>query len=88
MVLNLVVTLGFAGSFAWRLDASSGSTPWGPLVVSLVCLCLLTVSGTLGGRLAYRYGVRVAAESDQAAGFVRSDHPSARRARPTSSKGD
>src|SRR3954447_17131733 len=69
MVLNLLVTLGFAGSFAWRLDASPGSTPWGPLVVSLVCLALLTVSGTLGGRLAYRYGVRVAAEPDQAAGF-------------------
>jgi uncharacterized membrane protein len=33
---------------------------------------VLGVSGYLGGKLAYRYGVRVADEATQAAGFRRS----------------
>jgi uncharacterized membrane protein len=69
MSLNLLVTAGFAVSFAWRLGESSGAVPAGPMLLSLVCLLLLAVSGTLGGRLAYRYGVRVAADSVQAEGF-------------------
>jgi uncharacterized membrane protein len=69
MSLNLVVTAGFTASFAWRVGQSPGPVPAGPLLVSLVCLALLVVSGTLGGRLAYRYGVRVATESVQAEGF-------------------
>lgn len=73
IALNLLITAGFAGSFGWRLAADPGSTPWGPLILSLVCLGLLGVSGTLGGRLAYRFGIRVVAETDQAAGFVSSD---------------
>jgi uncharacterized membrane protein len=88
MVLNLVVTFGFAGSFAWRLGSHRGATAWGPLVVSLVCLALLTVPGSLGGKLAYRFGVRVVAESDQADGFAPTQrHSSDRAARPISSKG-
>jgi uncharacterized membrane protein len=87
-VLNLVITVGFAGSFAWRLGSNPGATAWGPLILSLICLALLTVSGSLGGKLAYRFGVRVVAESHQADGFV----PSQRRssdtaARPFSSEG-
>jgi uncharacterized membrane protein len=38
-------------------------------VVSVVALLLLGVSGFLGGELAYRYGVRVADEQTQRAGF-------------------
>jgi uncharacterized membrane protein len=88
MLLNLVITLGFAGSFLWRLGAPTGPTPWAPLALSLVCLALLMVSGTLGGRLSYRFGVRVATEADQASGFLTADQPPLGRPAPTSpSKG-
>jgi len=43
--------------------------PLGPIVLSVVALLALGVSGALGGKLAYHYGVRVAAEADQAEGF-------------------
>jgi len=69
MSLNLAITAGLALSFAWRLGQSPGPVPVGPMVLSWVCLALLAVSGTLGGRLAYRYGIRVAADSVQAEGF-------------------
>ena len=68
MVLNLGITAGFAVNFAWRLGDTS-ATPAGPLALSVVSLAALGVSGALGGKLAYRYGVRVAAESVQADGF-------------------
>jgi uncharacterized membrane protein len=40
-------------------------------VLSAVALALLGVSGWLGGLLAYRYGVRVADEAEQASGYIR-----------------
>ena len=69
MVVNLTVTGGFAADLAWRLGLDRGVTPLGPLVLSVVCLFGLGVGGALGGELAYRYGVRVAAEPAQAEGF-------------------
>ncbi|MGW4134278.1 hypothetical protein [Amycolatopsis japonica] len=42
----------------------------GPFVLSAAAFVALAVSGYLGGKLAYRYGVRVAAESTQAEGFT------------------
>jgi len=68
MVLNLTITVLFALDFLWRLDQTS-ATPAGPLVLSAVSLAALAVSGAIGGKLAYHYGVRVAAETDQASGF-------------------
>ncbi len=66
--LNLTVTGAFAGDYAWR--ASGGTpTPVGPFVLSLGALAGLAVSGWLGGKLAYRYGVRVASERVQAEGY-------------------
>jgi uncharacterized membrane protein len=41
----------------------------GPLVLSAAALAVLAASGYLGGKLAYHYGVRVAAESTQAEGY-------------------
>jgi uncharacterized membrane protein len=38
-------------------------------VLSAVTLALLAAAGWLGGRLAYRYGVRVADEATQATAF-------------------
>jgi uncharacterized membrane protein len=72
MALNLSVTAGYAIGFAWRQSGGypdDRSVASGQLALSAVCLVALGVSGFLGGKLAYRYGVRVAAESVQAEGF-------------------
>lgn len=73
MSLNLLVTGGYIAGFLWRRAGRIGAAavPWGPLVLSLVCLAVLAVSGFLGGMLAFRYGVRVADEDTQAEGFAR-----------------
>lgn len=71
MTLNLLVTAAYVGNFLWRLGgyAGPGPVPIWPLLLSVVSLVVLAVSGSLGGRLAYRYGVRVATETTQAEGF-------------------
>lgn len=71
MTLNLLVTVAYVGNLGWRLAdyGQQGGVTAGPLVLSAVSLAALTVSGYLGGRLAYRYGVRVADEATQAEGF-------------------
>ncbi|MEU7888256.1 DUF2231 domain-containing protein [Microbispora bryophytorum] len=51
--------------------AAAGPVALGPLLLSAGSLALLVVSGYLGGKLAYRYGVRVADEATQADGFRR-----------------
>jgi uncharacterized membrane protein len=72
MGLNLTITVGYVVGFLWRrADSLDGPVALGPLVLSAVCLALLAVSGFLGGKLAYHYGVRVADETTQAAGFRR-----------------
>ncbi|MGW2425413.1 DUF2231 domain-containing protein [Streptomyces sp. NPDC001709] len=78
MGLNLAVTAAYAAGFAWR---QGGGYPegqgvgYGQLALSAVSLAVLALSGHLGGKLAYRYGVRVAEESVQAEGY-RTRHPS------------
>jgi len=69
--LNLTVTGAYAVNFFWRYTGGDPGRPvgWGPVVLSVVSLIGLTASGYLGGKLAYRYGVRVAAETIQADGF-------------------
>lgn len=70
MAVNVTATALFAVDF-WlrrsRLDDPDVS--WGLVVLSLVALALVAVGGTLGGELAYRFGVRVADEETQRAGF-------------------
>lgn len=72
MSLNLTVTAAYAAGFAWR---QHGGYPegqcvgYGQLALSAVSLATLGLSGYLGGKLAYRYGVRVAEESVQAEGY-------------------
>jgi uncharacterized membrane protein len=70
--LNLAITCTFAVGFVWRqnLSVSQDPAPTGPLVLSVLAIAALTVSGHLGGKLAYRYGVRVADEHTQAEGYV------------------
>jgi len=72
MSLNLAVTIVYAIDFLWRHGnyAAQGRVAVGPLVLSMVSLAVLGASGYLGGKLAYRYGVRVADERTQAEGFV------------------
>jgi uncharacterized membrane protein len=69
MALNLAVTAAFAGNFFWRQSDHGQPVGPGPLVLSVLSLAALAVSGYLGGKLAYRYGVRVADEAVQAEGF-------------------
>ena len=72
MSLNLVVVVLFAVSWLIRqgdID-SPAATSGGLIALSAGALVLLAVSGWLGGRLSYRYGVRVADESTQAEGYV------------------
>ena len=47
-----------------------GAVGAGMLALSVVSVAVLGVSGFLGGKLAYRYGVRVADETTQADGYA------------------
>jgi uncharacterized membrane protein len=71
MSLNLAVTGAYVGNFFWRQSTYGEPEPVGvgPLVLSVVALGALAVSGYLGGKLAYRYGVRVAEEAVQSEGY-------------------
>jgi uncharacterized membrane protein len=79
--LNVAITAAFAVNFFWRGSPSSSGqeVAGGPLALSVVSLLLLGVSGYLGGKLAYHYGVRVAAEGVQAQGYVDTTSPAPRR---------
>jgi uncharacterized membrane protein len=78
--LNLIVTTAYAAGFAWRYKAvHPAPVPAGQVALSVVSLAVLAVSGYLGGKLTYRYGVRVADEVTQADGY--GDPPTP--ARPT-----
>jgi uncharacterized membrane protein len=71
MTINVLVLAAFIVSYIWRADrGATEETSIGQLILSIVALLVLGVSGWLGGMLSYRYGVRVAAETDQAAGFA------------------
>ena len=69
MGLNLGAVVIFAVS--WAVRAAQGTdevSVWG-FVLSVVGLLVVGLSGWLGGKLAYTYGVRVADEQKQAEGF-------------------
>jgi uncharacterized membrane protein len=72
MCLNVLITIGYAAEFAWRYHNHAYHAPVNPLLIAVSGLCVATlcVSGYLGGKLTYRYGVRVAAELNQADGFM------------------
>ncbi|MFI7641174.1 DUF2231 domain-containing protein [Nonomuraea sp. NPDC049400] len=69
MSLNLLVALAYVGNFLWR---SGDRLEPGMLALNAVSLVVLAVAGRLGGKLAFRYGVRVVDEDAQAEGFLRS----------------
>ncbi|HEY9522408.1 MAG TPA: DUF2231 domain-containing protein, partial [Thermopolyspora sp.] len=61
----------YAVAWAWRATSGDLSGPVGiwQIVLSAASLAALAAAGFLGGKLAYRYGVRVADETTQAEGF-------------------
>lgn len=71
MLLNLTVVGLFIADFFWRHEGYDeySRVETGQLVLSAVAIGLLLISGWIGGTLTYRYGVRVAAESDQVKGY-------------------
>jgi uncharacterized membrane protein len=70
LLVNLAVTASYAVNFLWRGQlATDEPVGAGPLALSVVSLAALGFSGYLGGKLVFRYGVRVAAESTQAEGY-------------------
>lgn len=80
MTLNLCVTASYIVNFLWRQGSYGGqqAVGGGQLALAAVSIAALAVSGYLGGKLAYRYGVRVADERVQEEGFSpRSPHAAA-----------
>jgi uncharacterized membrane protein len=69
MTLNLAVVVLFVVNFAIRASQGSEEASTVGFILSLVALAILSVSGGLGGKLAYHYGVRVASEDVQSEGF-------------------
>jgi len=69
MTINLGVTALFIAGFLVRVVPGADEPSVAGLVLSVVGLAALGVSGWLGGKLAYRYGVRVADEGTQTEGF-------------------
>jgi uncharacterized membrane protein len=89
MYINVTLIVAYGVDFALRYRTYSHSGPVNGKMIALSvgCVAALTVSGYLGGKLSYRYGVRVAAETTQAEGYLAADArsvpgergPSARR---------
>lgn len=67
MGLNLLVCGAYGVQVLFRF--TTNEIPVGVVVVSVISLLVLSVSGWLGGKLSYRYGVRVASEAKQAEAF-------------------
>jgi uncharacterized membrane protein len=82
MSINLAVTALFALGFVLRGPGPDTPVPPGPLTLSIAALAGLAISGYLGGELAYRYGVRVAAETTQAAGYETAPDPAPTKEHP------
>jgi uncharacterized membrane protein len=72
MCINVTLTVAYGVDFGLRYGSyAHGSPVDGKLIaLSLACVAALAVSGYLGGKLTYRYGVRVAAETSQADGYL------------------
>ncbi len=68
MGLNLGVVVLFLVNLLVRLGDPEEISVFG-FILTIVALLALSVSGWLGGKLSYHYGVRVADESDQLEGY-------------------
>ncbi|WP_253257222.1 DUF2231 domain-containing protein [Arthrobacter sp. Hiyo1] len=68
MSLNLTITIAYLVNFLLRVG-QHGPVQAVLIIFSALSVAALGVSGYLGGKLAFHYGVRVANEETQAAGF-------------------
>lgn len=69
MSVNLTATALFAAGLLLRWGDGAGPVGYGVLALDALGVAALATGGFLGGELAYRFGVRVADEATQAAGF-------------------
>lgn len=69
--LNVLVLAAYVINFFWRHGryTDGHAVSGGQLALAAISLAVLGASGYLGGKLAYRYGVRVADEGTQAEGY-------------------
>jgi uncharacterized membrane protein len=65
MAINLAVIAVFAVAAVLRFVAPTDGAQILPMTLGVIALLALGVSGWLGGKLAYRYGIRVASEEVQ-----------------------
>ena len=68
--LNLAVVVLYVVNYFVRAGSDHDAVNVVGLVLSIIALAMLSVSGYLGGKLAYTYGVRVAEEETQVDGFA------------------
>ncbi len=71
MALNVTATTLYFGGFLLRRHRTADDRGVPPALIGLsaTAFALLATAGHLGGKLAYRYGVRVANERDQRDGY-------------------
>lgn len=70
MSINVLVLVAYVINYFIRGSDPEAPVPVGLMVLSIASLLVLSFSGYLGGKLAYRYGVRVADEDAQADGYL------------------
>ena len=77
LALNVAVVLLFVANFLWRYGdwEDANKVRAAQIALSAGALVVLAFSGWLGGKLSYRYGVRVAREADQQIGFTAASAP-------------
>jgi uncharacterized membrane protein len=87
MYINVTLIVAYSANFAWRYRSSArGPVDAGMIALSAASVLALCVSGYLGGKLTYRYGVRVAAETAQAEGYLTEEMHAAVAQRPGRSR--
>jgi len=69
LVLNLSAVVLFLINYIVRANSDHQQVNTVGFVLTIIGLIGVAISGWLGGKLAYRYGVRVAAEDTQAEGY-------------------
>ncbi len=77
MTVNLMVTGAYLANLLWRRGTyrHPGPVSVGMIALSVVSFAALAFSGYLGGKLAFRYGIRVAEETTQAEGYTGAAEP-------------
>jgi len=66
LALNTATAVVFAIGYSWRAGDHVGldKTRWGQLALSTVAVAFLIAAIWLGGKLTYRYGMRVTRQAD------------------------